>query len=371
MKVAIVHPWFLERGGDEKVVEALAAMYPDADIFTLSVDLAILSTNLRGRKIFTSGLNNLLASRLRGKREAFIPLFPWATEGLDVRKYDLIFSSCGPAAMGVNVSPDAVHISYFHTPARSWWDQYAERQAGMNGIKKQIFILFAVFIRMWEFNAMQRVDHVVSNSSYIAHRVFKYFRRHSTVIYPPVNTSMGYLTDQHEDYYLSVSRLEFGKRIDLLIYACNQLKRRLVIGGVGREEKQLKAIAGPTIEFLGWVPDEKLPALYANCRALLFAADEDFGIVPLEAQAFGRPVIAYGHGGSLETVRTNDPEGRSDTGIFFPKQTIESVIDGIQRFESEESNFNPAEIQQHARQFDTLVFVESMRQFVNDAMRRQ
>jgi glycosyltransferase involved in cell wall biosynthesis len=221
---------------------------------------------------------------------------------------------------------------------------------------------------MFEFNAMQRVDQVVSNSNYIAKRVSKYFRRKSTVIYPPVDTSRGYLSTGHDDYYLSLSRLDLDKRIDLLIEACNKLGRRLVIAGTGRMEKHLKSMAGPTIDFVGRVPEDTLSDLYARCRALLFASNEDFGIVPVEAQSFGRPVIAYGRGGSLETVRMSDAGGLSDTGVFFSEQTVGSVIDGIRRLEAHEGEFIPAEIQQHARQFDTSVFINKMSQFVDVAM---
>jgi glycosyltransferase involved in cell wall biosynthesis len=371
MKVAIVHPWFIEMGGGEKVVDVLADMYPDADIFALAVNRTYLSPRLQKRNIYTSFLNKAVSLFFRYKRTFFMLLFPWAVERLDVSKYDLILSSCGPAVMGVNPGQNAIHICYVHSPQRAWWDLYAKRQAQMGWLKRQIFVVCAVFIRMWEFNGMQRVDYVVVNSNYIAHRVFKYFRRESTVIYPPVDTSRGYLADRHEDYYLSLSRLEMEKGLELLIHACNRLKRRLLIAGTGRKEKQLKAIAGSTIEFLGRVPDVDLPALYANCRAFLFAADEDFGIAPVEAQAFGRPVIAYGHGGSLETVRVGDAAGRSDTGVFFSEQTVESVVDGILGFEARENGFIPAEIQEHARQFDTSVFIEKMQQFVSDAMRKE
>ncbi|MGA2653314.1 MAG: glycosyltransferase [Terracidiphilus sp.] len=372
MKVAIVHPWFLEGGGGEKVVDILVDMYPNADIFALSVDPAVLSARLRGRKICTSNLNSFLSFRLRLLRPIYlIPFLPFAVESIDVSKYDLVLSSCGPAVMGVNVNQDAVHISYVYSPQRAWWDLYAERRAQIPWILRGLYILGASFIRTWEFSAMQRVDHVISISNYIAHRVFKYFRRSSTVIYPPVDTSMGYIANQHDDYYLSVSRLDAGKRVDLLIHACNQLKRRLLIVGIGREEKRLKAIAGPTIKFLGRVPDADLPGIYANCRAFLFSSDEDFGIAPVEAQAFGRPVIAYGRGGSLETVRVGDAEGRSDTGVFFSEQTAESIIDGMRNFEAREDKFVPEEIQQHARQFDTSVFVQQFSKFVDSAMERK
>jgi glycosyltransferase involved in cell wall biosynthesis len=370
MKVAIVHPWFLELGGAEKVVDILAEMYPSADIFTLSVDQTILPTHLRGRNIYTSSLNRILTSRLRFKLTYFMPLFPQILEGFDVSEYDLVLSSC-PPLMGVNVGQNAIHICYCHTPQRTWWNLYAKRQAKMPWILRQIFIFAALHMRIWEFSAMQRIDHVVSNSEYIAQRVFKYFRRESIVIYPPVDTATGYLTDRHDNYYLSVSRLDPEKRLDLLICACNRLNRRLVLIGTGKQEKELKVLAGPTIEFLGYVPDVGIPALYANCRALLFAADEDFGMVAVEAQSFGRPVIAYGHGGSLETVRVGNTNGLPDTGVFFAQQSVESAIDGIQSFEARENSFIPAEIQQHARQFDKSVFVNKMRQFIDAAMRNQ
>lgn len=371
-KVAIIHPWFMEQGGGERVVDVLADMYPNADIFTLFADDAFVSTHLKGRNIQKSNLNGI--AHLLWKLSGFKPhplmfLFPWAVEGMDVSGYDLVISSCGPAMMGVNVGQNAVHIAYVHTPHRAWWDFYAQRQVLMPWLFRQPYILVASFIRMWEFCAMQRVDYVVSNSNYIANRVSKYFRRQSTVIYPPVDTSMGYISEQHEDYYLSLSRLTAVKRIDLMIQACNQMKRRLIVVGDGREEKRLKALAGPTIEFRGYVLDAELPAYYAKCRAFLFAADEDCGLVALEAQAFGRPVIAYGHGGSLETVRVGHT-GESDTGVFFSEQTVESLVDAIERFEVNETCFIPEEIQQYARLFDTSVFKDRMQQFIDVAMRK-
>jgi glycosyltransferase involved in cell wall biosynthesis len=364
MKVAIVHPWFLEQGGGEKVVEVLAAMYPKADLFALSARESYIPASLRGRTIYTSNLDKAIACFFRLKRASFMPLFPWAVEGLNVSNYDLIVSSCGAAVMGVNPDQDSVHMSYVHSPQRAWWDLYASRQAEMSGLQRQLFVLAATYMRSWEFNAMQRVDHVISNSQYIAKRVHKYFRRESSVIYPPVNTSPGYCSGQPGEYYLSLSRLDKDKRIDLVIGACNRLKRKLLIGGTGREEKRLKALAGPTIDFLGRVPDASLPALFADCRALLFAADEDFGIVPVEVQSYGRPVVAYGHGGSLETVRVNDPEGRPDTGVFFAEQSVESVTDAIRRFERIENRFRPELIQSHAREFDTTVFERRFRGLV-------
>lgn len=366
MKTAIVHPWFLEQGGGEKVVEVLAGIYPDADLFALSARDSFVPASLRGRKIFTSNLDKVIASFFRLKRASFMPFFPWAVEGLDVSSYDLVISSCGPAVMGVNPSQESLHISYIHSPQRAWWDLYASRQAGMSSLQRQLFVAAATYVRTWEFSAMQRVDHVVSNSRYIAKRVQKYFRRQSSVIYPPVETSKGYISGRPGDYYLSLSRLDKDKRIDLAIQACNRLGRTLLIGGTGREEQRLKAMAGPTIQFLGRVPDADLPGLFANCRALLFAADEDFGIVPVEVQSYGRPVVAYGHGGSLETVRVGDLEGRSDTGVFFPEQSVESLVEAIETFEALEHGFIPREIRDHACSFDTTVFEKSFQRLVEE-----
>jgi glycosyltransferase involved in cell wall biosynthesis len=220
-------------------------------------------------------------------------------------------------------------------------------------------------LREWDYQAAQRVSYFAANSIYIQRRIEKYYGRSSAVIYPPVDTSKGYVSSSGGDYYLSVSRLNRTKRIDLLIRACNSLGRKLIVSGWGPEEKELKKIAGNTIEFVGRVPDHELPSLYANCRALLFAADDDFGIVPVEAQSYGRPVIAYGRGGALETVCVADPGRGPDTGVFFAEQTPESAADGILRFEARESTFSPEAIQKHAQTFAPERFIERFAEFVD------
>jgi glycosyltransferase involved in cell wall biosynthesis len=368
MRVAILHPWFLLPGGGEKVMDVIAGMYPKADLFALFSDADRLPTNIAGRRLQTSVLNKIPGkSRLHFY---MFPFFPWAIESFDIRNYDLVISSGGPVIMGANTAQGAVHVCYCHTPPRAWWDLYSAHQARVSAVARAAFVVAASRVRMWEFSAMQRIDHVIANSRYIARRTFQYFRRKCPVIYPPVETSAGYLSDRHDGYYLSVGRLGKEKRIDLLIEACNQMKRRFLIAGAGREEKRLKALAGPTIEFLGRVPDGEIAELYANCRAFLFAADEDFGIVPVEAQSFGRPVIAYGHGGSLETVRAGREPG-CNTGIFFPEQSVNAVADAIRNFEEREAEFSPVEIQKHARQFDTSIFQQRFRAFVDQAMHVQ
>jgi glycosyltransferase involved in cell wall biosynthesis len=369
MKVAIVHPWFWDLGGGEKVIEALISIYPHADIFVLVYRPRGIPESLRERPIHTSFLNRIPG--IARFRQRLLFLYPAAIESLDLSHYDLVLSSAGPVTCGVNVPQHALHICYCHSPTRSLWDQYAQRQKTLSPVGRLVFTTFATYVRTWEYAAAQRVDHFVSNSHYIAGRVRRYFRRESEVIYPPVNTSIGYVSSKPGEYYLSVGRLGERKCLEILVQACNRLQRRLLVAGTGPEEKRLKALAGPTIEFLGYVPDAALPELYANCRAFLFAADEDFGIAPVEAQAFGRPVIAYGHGGVLETVCVSGVEEPYATGVFFPEQTTESAIDGMMRFEKCELDFVPREIQRHASQFDTSVFAFNMKRFIAMAMGKE
>lgn len=363
MKVAILHSWFLIPGGSEKVVDVLAGMYLEADIYALFLDPAKLSPALRNHRVIPTLLNRIPFATTKLHRH-LMPLYPWAVESLDLREYDLVISSCGPAMMGASIREDASHISYCHSPQRSWWDLYPEHQRQLKGVSRHMFTFGATWVRTWEFAGMQRVDHVIANSNYIAARVQKYFRRESTVIYPPVAVNTQPASPAGGEYYLTLGRLEKPKRIDLLIHACNSLGRRLLIAGTGKEDAYLKSLAGPTIEFLGFVADSKLPDLYAGARAFLFASLEDFGIAPVEAQSYGIPVIAYGRGGSLETVRVNDPEGRPDTGIFFFEQTAYSLIEAILRFEEKEQKFYRSEIQRHANQFGTARFVENFSNFV-------
>jgi glycosyltransferase involved in cell wall biosynthesis len=365
MRVAIIHPWFLSDGGGERVTTVLAEMYPEADIFALFSDDRHLPEELRGRNLKTSFLNALPGGRKLYRQ--LLPLYPIATEMLDLTGYDLIISSDPSVCKGVLSDQTAVHISYCHTPTRFIWDYFVPFYNKQPRLLRPVYALTAHYLRMWDYQAAQRVDHFVANSGYIANRIRKYYRRDSVVIHPPVNTINGYLASSRDDYYLSVGRFTETKRIDLLIHACNETKRPLLIAGSGRDKDALKAIAGPTVRFLGRVPDEDLPNLYARCRAFLFAAEEDFGIVPLEAHSFGRPVIAFGRGGAREVIRGHG-ETASPTGIFFAEQKVEDIVAAIYRFERVEDHFNPEAIKAHAATFDTSVFVERMRRFVDESI---
>jgi glycosyltransferase involved in cell wall biosynthesis len=351
-------------------------MYPEADFFALFVDPAFLPEGLRGRKITTSFLDRIPG----GKRvyRHLLPLYPLAVECLDLSGYDLVISADGAATKGVLTDQQTVHLCYCHSPPRSYWDQYAANRKTMPWFARMVFAPVSQYLRQWDFAAAQRIDGFIANSEYVADRVRKYYRRESTVIYPPVDTRGAWPVETHEDFYLSVGRLEALKRVDLLIEACNRLGRRLRIAGIGPEESMLRALAGPTIEFVGRVGEAELKRNYAACRALLFAADEDFGLVSVEAQAFGRPVIAFGRGGSLETVRglwmqdigswRPAVDYSTYTGVFFPEQTAPSLVEAILSFEDIERCFDPEKIQNHTRRFDVEVFVAGIRRYVEERM---
>jgi len=366
MRTAIVSSSYNEFGGTEKVDNIFGKLYPDADLFLLFGDSRFIPEQLRGRVTSYSALQKLpgITKAYRG----LMPIYPYAVGGLDLRGYDLVISSDHGVMKGVLTDDDCVHICYCHTPWRQIWDLYWPSLAMVPRCLHPVYALTAQYLREWDFSAAQRVDRFCANSRHIARRIQKHYRRGALVIYPPVDTSRGYIARSSGGYYLSVGRLSPTKRTDLLVDACTRLGRKLIVCGTGREAKRLKGIAGPTIEFVGGISDQQLAQIYANCRALLFAAYEDFGIAVVEAQSYGRPVIAFGKGGATETVRTGFSDAGENTGIIFPEQTTEAVIDAIRRFEQSEWQFQPSRIQENSRLFDTAVFESRFRAFVDDAM---
>jgi glycosyltransferase involved in cell wall biosynthesis len=372
LRVAIVHYWLLNRRGGERVVEALCELFPQADIFTLVADPKALSPALRKHKLTTSFLQKIPGSHKLHRH--MLPLYPLALEQLDLRGYDLVISSESGPAKGVLVGPDTYHICYCHTPMRYIWDfyhQYKSRSA-LGPVRKGIFALTAHYARIWDRLSADLVDYFVANSENVARRIRRYYGRTAEVIYPPVDVSTAEYSATTEDYYLAVGQLVSYKRFDLAIEACNRLGRRLRVVGIGEEYKRLKHIAGNTVSFLGPLSDADVREQYASCRALIFAGEEDFGIVPVEAQAHGRPVIAFGKGGVTETVI---PAGRSETaaperctGVFFREQTIDNVADVIASFESIESRFSPEYIHRHAEKFDKNHFLARMSRLVAEQL---
>jgi glycosyltransferase involved in cell wall biosynthesis len=362
VKVAILHYWFLLNGGGENVVEALLEIFPDADVFCLVSDERSVPKRLSPERLKVSYLSKIpFAKKLN---RVMFPLYPGAIGSFDFTGYDLVISSDSPPIKGVVTPVDTVHISYCHTPGRFIWDLAPQFTAGLPWYLRGIFASLAARARTADFVDAQRVTQFIANSEYVRRRILHFYKRESIVIYPPVDTMSGYIEDRIDDYYLTAGRMVGTKRVDILIEACNRLGRKLLVVGAGRESDKWRAMAGPTVEFTGRVSDEQLWSYYARCRAFLFAADEDFGIVPLEAQACGRPVIAYGCGGSLETVRVGDNLGLPDTGVFFDRQNADSVIEGIRRFELNEHTFSPRETQKHARKFDKALFKHRMRDVI-------
>lgn len=298
MRVAIVHHWFVSQGGGERVAEVLAQMYPAADLFALVANPEWVPQSLRHRYLRTSFLNRVpFASRIYRQ---LLPLYPMAVEQIDLSGYDLVLTSDSGPMKGTIVSPSAIHICYCHSPMRYLWDQYHEYRKSMGRASRAAFSLSAHYVRSWDQRAAQQVTQFAANSNYVASRIRQYYGRESIVLYPPVDTASGYITNTTGDAYLTVGRLVSYKRTELLIQACNMLGRELRIIGTGPEEDRLRFQAGKTIKFLGNVDEVALWEEYAHCRAFLFAAEEDFGMAVVEAQACGRPVIAFGQGGRLK-----------------------------------------------------------------------
>ena len=362
VRVAIVHHWFVTRGGGERVAECIASLFPDAEIFTLIADGPGVPDELRSRRIHTSFLQKIPMARRYHRH--MMPLYPAATEWLDLRGFDLVITSDSGPVKGVRLDEGAVQICYCHSPMRYLYDGFEAYRSRMGTITRTIFSATASRVRRWDLRAAERVTFFVANSEYVARRIERIYGRESRVIHPPIDLHRARMVDVPGEHYLCAGRLVGYKRTELMIEACARMGRRLRIAGTGPEEKFLKSLVGNAdVEFLGEMSTEALWQEYANCRALLFAADEDFGMVPLEAQACGRPVIAYGAGGSLETVRGN---GTSPTGVYFSEQTVESLMEGISRFETAEvaGTFIPAVIQRRAAEFATPVFLRRFREFV-------
>jgi glycosyltransferase involved in cell wall biosynthesis len=366
MRIAVVHHWFVTRGGGERVAECIAALFPSAEIFTLVSSPAGLPGTLAQRTVHTSFLQRLPLGRTHHRH--FLPLYPAATESLDLRGFDLVLSSDSGPVKGVRLDPGAVHICYCHSPMRYLWDGYESYRASMGGVTRAAFTAAAPRVRRWDANAAQRVSYFIANSRYVADRIQRCYGRPSEVIHPPIELARAeqVKTESAGEHYLCAGRLVSYKRTEILIEACRQTGRKLRIAGGGPEEARLRreAAGDPLIEFLGEVSTDRLWQEFARCRALLFAADEDFGMVPLEVQACGRPVIAYGVGGSLETVRGDGAEG-ARTGAYFQEQTAAAAAEAILAWETGgERQFQPEQARAWAAQFATPVFLEQYRAFV-------
>jgi glycosyltransferase involved in cell wall biosynthesis len=369
LRVAIVHYWFVGRGGGERVVEALAEVFPQADLYALVADRSTLGPILQGRKLQTSFLQQVPGATKFHRY--FLFLQPLALEQFDLSNYDLVISSESGPAKGVITSSKTCHVCYCHSPMRYIWDMYPEYRRGMGPLVGTVFSLAAHYMRLWDYASAGRVDYFVANSRFIASRIRKYYGRESTVIHPPVEAVAAHVSGPPGEYYVSIGRLVDYKRIDLAVRACTKLGRRLKVIGDGPQFKTLRRLAGPSVELLGRVSDEKLRETLAGCRAVLFPGEEDFGIVPVEAQSFGRPVIAYASGGVLETVRGIYPGEtgvENPTGLFFNEQSASGLVKAILDFEAMEDEFCARTIREHSLQFDSEIFKDKISDFIRFAV---
>jgi glycosyltransferase involved in cell wall biosynthesis len=373
MKIALIHDWLTGMRGGEKCLEIFCKLFPDATLMTLIHLKGTMSPTIEKMDIRTSFIQKL--PFIKQKYRHYLPLFPTAIEEFDLKGYDLILSSSHCVAKGVLTHPGTMHFCYCHTPMRYVWSMYHDYfgQGRAKGLQKMIIAFSSNYLRMWDVISANRVDHFIANSHHVQKRIEKYYHRDAAVIHPPVDTANTWLSEKNDDYYLVVTALVPYKRIDIAVKAFNQLNKKLVIVGQGSEEKYLKKIAGKNIEFVGWAVGTELQNYYANCKALIFPGEEDFGIVPVEAQAFGKPVIALGIGGALETVRgiwptrdgsyINQNDGQT-TGIFFPQATPESLIKAVELLE--QINFSGEFIRRHALQFDKEQFRQRIKSFIEE-----
>jgi glycosyltransferase involved in cell wall biosynthesis len=365
MGVAIVHDWLTGMRGGERCLEVFCELFPEAHLYTLVYIPGSVSPLIEQMPIKTSFIQNLPLSR-RGYRK-YLPLFPMAIERFRLKGYDLILSCSHCVAKGIIPPPDALHISYVLTPMRYAWDMYGE-YFGEN--KNRMILFFMHYLRMWDVTSSQRVDHFICVSKHVENRIKKFYRRKAEVIHPPVDTKRFRLHDKKEDFFLMVSSFAPYKRVDLAIETFNRLGYPLRIIGSGPEDRRLRSMAKSNVEFLGWLPDEVVVDWYSRCRAVIFPGEEDFGIVPLEAMACGKPVIAYGRGGALETIVPYDQEVKSGrkpaTGLLFQEQNADPLMDAVKRFGQIEREFDPAAIRNHALHWDREIFKEKIKKYIFD-----
>jgi glycosyltransferase involved in cell wall biosynthesis len=349
------------RGG-ERCLEVFCELFPDAPLYTLLHVPGSVSPLIERRRIVTSFVQRLPAAATRYRH--YLPLFPAAVRGLPLAGYDLVISLSHCVAKAVRVGPGALHLCYCFTPMRYVWDLEDDYTRGAGWLTRRLMPVVAGALRRWD-RRTGGVDDFAAISHHIADRIRRVYGRPAEVIHPPVEVARFRPADTLDDYYLVVSALVPYKRVDLAVAAAARLGRRLLVVGQGPEEARLRAMAGPAVRFLGWRPDAEVAELYARCRAVLFPSVEDYGIVPLEAAAAGRPTIALGRGGVLETMVGLDAGGEPPTAVFFAEQTVDAVAGAIRAFETAAHRFAPAALRARAARFDRPLFQDRIREWID------
>jgi len=365
VSTALVHDWLPVYAGAERVLEQMIKVLPAASLYSLIDYLPDDQREfLQGKEVTTSFIQHLPFAK--SKYRYYLPFAPLAIEQFDLREHDVVISSSYAVAKGVLTRADQLHISYVHSPIRYAWDlqfQYLEQKGYERGLRSALARLVLHYMRLFDVTSASRVDVFAANSKTVARRIWKTYRRKSRVIYPPVDTEAFALQSDKENFYLTMSRLVEYKRIDLVVKAFNEMPdKELIVIGDGPELDRLRKLAGPNVSVLGWQPFEAVKYYMQHARALIYPAEEDFGIVPVEAQACGTPVIAYGKGGVTETVISHQ------TGLFFDQQTPEHVGGAVRSFERHSDRFEPGRIRDHAEQFSKERFRYELRAFVEESL---
>lgn len=368
MKVAVIHDWLTTYAGAEKVLEEILKIYPEADVFSTVDHLEGKDRAfLQNKKVNTTFIQNLPFSKKKYRN--FLPLMPFAIEQFDLSPYDLILSSSYAVAKGVITGPDQLHISYVHSPIRYAWDLQAQylKESNLTKGPKSLLARYLLFkIRNWDYRTANGVNHFLSNSDFIGKRIEKVYRRQSTTIYPPVDVHRFQMKKDKDDFYVTASRMVPYKKIDLIVSAFSKMKdKKLIVIGDGPDFKKIHSKAGDNVQLLGYQPYEVLVDHMQRAKAFVFAAEEDFGITPVEAQACGTPVIAFGKGGSLETVKSIDTSTKP-TGVFFQRQDEDSIIEAVKRFEEHGHLINPVFCREHAMRFSPENFRNEFKSFVTE-----
>jgi glycosyltransferase involved in cell wall biosynthesis len=362
-RVALVHDWLTGMRGGERCLEVVCELFPEAPLYTLLHVPGSVSAIIENRRIVTTFVNRLPA--VASAYRHYLPLFPAAARQLDLRGFDLVISLSHCVAKSVTPAPGALHLCYCFTPMRYIWDRYEDYVGPRAGMLARLGMpVLRAALRRWD-RGTRGVDRFIAISTHVADRIRRAYGREADVLHPPVDVQRFRISDTVDDFYLVVSALAPYKRVDLALEATRRLGRRLLVVGTGPDERRLRRMASPSVEFLGWRPDVEVATLYSRCRAVLFTAVEDFGIVPLEAAAAGRPTIALARGGALETMVGLDRSEEAPTAVFFDAQTADALAEAIRRFEAAAHRFDAKALRARAERFDRSIFKDRLREYVD------